>query len=150
MAVVRSPDFLRALNQRDCACNIDPPASSYAIMRRAGPYRGENSGPGKDDRGELDIVEPRPSEIWLKRSDIWLVRRLSQKTADFGVIAIDLGRVPTDAIKEMRHRKVLRELGWCRGNCGIHRNTSTASSWFAVSHHPAARPRPRRGGRAAK
>src|SRR5262245_20783742 len=54
MAVVRSPDFLRALNQRDCACNIDPPASSYAIMRRAGPYRGENSGPGKDDRGELD------------------------------------------------------------------------------------------------
>jgi transposase len=54
MAVVRSPDFLRVLNQRDCACNIDPPASSYAIMRRAGPYRGENSGPGKDDRGELD------------------------------------------------------------------------------------------------
>ena len=54
MAVVRSPDFLRALNQRDCACNIDLPASSYAIMRRAGPYRGENSGPGKDDRGELD------------------------------------------------------------------------------------------------
>jgi len=48
MAVVRSPDFLRVLNQRDCACNIDPPASSYAIMRRAGPYRGENSGPGKE------------------------------------------------------------------------------------------------------
>jgi transposase len=54
VAVVRSPDFLRALNRRDCACNIDPPASSYAIMRRASPYRGENSGPGKDDRGELD------------------------------------------------------------------------------------------------
>ena len=54
VAVVRSPDFLRALNQGDCACNIDPPASSYAIMRRASPYRGENSGPGKDDRGELD------------------------------------------------------------------------------------------------
>ena len=51
MAVVRSPDFLRALNQ---GCNIDPPTSSYAIMRRAGPYRGENSGPGKDYRGELD------------------------------------------------------------------------------------------------
>jgi hypothetical protein len=33
-------------------------------------------------------------------SDIWLVRWLSQKTADFGVIAIDLGRVPADAIKE--------------------------------------------------
>jgi hypothetical protein len=49
VAVVRSPDFLRAFNQRDRACNIDPPASSYAIMRRR-----ENSGLGKDDRGELD------------------------------------------------------------------------------------------------
>src|SRR2546423_170136 len=46
--------FFASSHQRDCACNIDPPASSYAIMRRAGPYRGENSGPGKDDRGELD------------------------------------------------------------------------------------------------
>src|SRR5215831_8853940 len=53
MAVVRSPDFLQTLNQRDCACNIDPPASSYAIMRRACPYRGENNGPGKDIHGEL-------------------------------------------------------------------------------------------------
>src|SRR5258706_2719417 len=57
MAVVRSPDFLRALNQRDCACNIDPPASSYAIMRRAGPYRGENSGPGKD---VAERLTPKP------------------------------------------------------------------------------------------
>jgi hypothetical protein len=32
-----------------CVCNIDPPASPYAIMRRARPYRGENRGPGKDD-----------------------------------------------------------------------------------------------------
>src|SRR5215469_18525559 len=36
---------------------VDPPASSYAIMRRAGPYRGENPVPGKDVRGELT---PRP------------------------------------------------------------------------------------------
>jgi hypothetical protein len=34
--------------------NIDPPASSYAIMRRARPYRGENPAPGKDVDGELD------------------------------------------------------------------------------------------------
>ena len=39
------------------ASHIDPPASSYAIMRRACPYRGENTGPGKDVHGELD---PRP------------------------------------------------------------------------------------------
>src|SRR5215467_5290532 len=39
------------------ASHIDPPASSYAIMRRASPYRGENPGPGEDVEGEL---EPRP------------------------------------------------------------------------------------------
>ena len=36
------------------ASHIDPPASSYAIMRRACPYRGENPGPGKDVHRELD------------------------------------------------------------------------------------------------
>jgi two-component system, OmpR family, sensor histidine kinase KdpD len=36
--------------------------------------------------------------------DIWLVRRVSQKNADFGVIAIDLGSVPPDAIEEVRKR----------------------------------------------
>jgi hypothetical protein len=37
------------------ASHIDPPASSYAIMRRACPYRGENPGPGKDVHGELAL-----------------------------------------------------------------------------------------------
>jgi two-component system, OmpR family, sensor histidine kinase KdpD len=36
--------------------------------------------------------------------DIWLVRRVSQKNADFGVIAIDLGSVPPWAVEEVRHR----------------------------------------------
>jgi two-component system, OmpR family, sensor histidine kinase KdpD len=36
--------------------------------------------------------------------DIWLVRRVSQKTADFGVIAIDLGSIPAAALDEMRQR----------------------------------------------
>jgi hypothetical protein len=36
------------------ASHIDPPASSYVIMRRACPYRGENPGPGKDALRELD------------------------------------------------------------------------------------------------
>ena len=39
------------------ASHIDPPASSYAIMRRACPYRGENNGPGKDVQESLT---PRP------------------------------------------------------------------------------------------
>ena len=36
--------------------------------------------------------------------DIWLVRRVSHKTADFGVIAIDLGSVPPGALDEVRQR----------------------------------------------
>jgi two-component system, OmpR family, sensor histidine kinase KdpD len=36
--------------------------------------------------------------------DIWLVRRVSPKNADFGVIAIDLGSVPAENIEEMRQR----------------------------------------------
>jgi two-component system, OmpR family, sensor histidine kinase KdpD len=36
--------------------------------------------------------------------DIWLVRRVSEKTADFGVIAIDLGSVPAKDLDEVRHR----------------------------------------------
>ena len=35
----------------------DPPASSYAIMRRASPYRGENSGPG---RMIAESLTPKP------------------------------------------------------------------------------------------
>ena len=47
--------FFARLDLGHCVYNIDPPASPYAIMRRACPYRGENRGPGMDDRGELDI-----------------------------------------------------------------------------------------------
>ena len=55
MAVARSSDFSQGSMFGHCVYNIDPPASAYAIMRRACPYRGENRAPGKDDRGELDI-----------------------------------------------------------------------------------------------
>ncbi len=53
------------LNRAKRASHIDPPASSYAIMRRARPYRGENPAPGKDVHGELDPTpgireQPRP------------------------------------------------------------------------------------------
>ena len=42
--------FFARVRKADRDCNIEPPASPYAIMRRVYPYRGENSGPGKDDR----------------------------------------------------------------------------------------------------
>src|SRR5262245_40016795 len=53
------------LNRAKRASHIDPPPSSYAIMRRACPYRGENPAPGKDAHGELDPTpgireRPRP------------------------------------------------------------------------------------------
>ena len=54
LALVRSPLALRCSKRAKRASHIDPPASSYAIMRRACPYRGENNGPGKDVHGELD------------------------------------------------------------------------------------------------
>jgi two-component system sensor histidine kinase KdpD len=36
--------------------------------------------------------------------NVWHVRRVSQKTPDFGVIAIDLGRVPPDEVAEVHQR----------------------------------------------
>ncbi len=53
------------------ASHIDPPASSYAIMRRARPYRGENPEPGKDVLGELDPwpgIREQPGSISTKFS----------------------------------------------------------------------------------
>jgi hypothetical protein len=51
LALVRSPLALRCSKGKR-ASHIDPPASSYAIMRRAYPYLGENHEPGKDVFGE--------------------------------------------------------------------------------------------------
>jgi len=36
--------------------------------------------------------------------NIWLIRRVSPKTPDFGLVAVDLGRVSGDALAEMRQR----------------------------------------------
>jgi two-component system sensor histidine kinase KdpD len=36
--------------------------------------------------------------------DVWLVRRVSQKNPDVGVIAIDLGSVPAGSVEEVRQR----------------------------------------------
>src|SRR5260370_28684307 len=69
MAVVRSPDFLRGLNQRDCACNIDPPASSYAIMRREAATAERTVGPA---RMIAESLTPKPGirEQYRHKADI--------------------------------------------------------------------------------
>jgi len=48
--------FIARARKADRDCNIESPASHYAIMRRAYPYRGENSEPGKD----IVSLTPRP------------------------------------------------------------------------------------------
>ena len=52
-----APGFA-VLERAKRASHIDPLTSSYAIMRRAGPYRGENHGPGKDVQGESLTSRP--------------------------------------------------------------------------------------------
>ena len=61
------PPFIAASERAKRASLIDPPASSYAIMRRARPYRGENHGPGKDFHRELDPtpgIREHPEIAW--------------------------------------------------------------------------------------
>jgi two-component system sensor histidine kinase KdpD len=57
-------------------------------------------------RGAIaEVQEGRaPSTTVDDGGDIWLVRRVSQDNPDFGVIAIDLGSVPSEGIGEMRQR----------------------------------------------
>jgi hypothetical protein len=51
--MVSLTDFC-ARREDDRDCNIQPPASPYAIMRRVHPYRGDDSGPGKDNCWRAD------------------------------------------------------------------------------------------------
>jgi hypothetical protein len=50
------------------ASHIDPPASSYAIMRRARPYRGENPEPGKDVLESLTTGPELENRLGQKRT----------------------------------------------------------------------------------
>jgi two-component system sensor histidine kinase KdpD len=74
-------------------------------------------GAGDSDAGADDVPGPvRAATASIQRGsgfsttvgddsgNVWLVRRVSQRTPDFGVIAIDLGSVPADAVADTRHR----------------------------------------------
>src|SRR5580700_6246506 len=58
MAMVSSPDFLRASERPTAIATLNRQRHPYAIMRRVHPYRGENSGPGKGR--SLESLTPRP------------------------------------------------------------------------------------------
>jgi hypothetical protein len=60
------------------ASHIDPPASPYAIMRRACPYREENPGPGKDQ--VLDVALCSSNRRLIRKTNPWHPR-LSERDA---------------------------------------------------------------------
>ncbi len=89
-----------------------------SLVQRKVVLFGAGSGGDRDAKSEQSALSQRVhaaiAEIQAGRTlattvddgagDIWLIRRVSQKNADFGVIAIDLGSVPPGAIDEVRKR----------------------------------------------
>jgi two-component system sensor histidine kinase KdpD len=85
------------------------------LVQRKVVLFGAGSGDTKPDQGALtQRVHSTIADVQAGRTpattvddaagDIWLVRRVSEKTADFGVIAIDLGSIPAGALDEVRQR----------------------------------------------
>jgi two-component system sensor histidine kinase KdpD len=75
---------------------------------------GSSEAAGKGDAAVPPQVRSAISDVQAGRvveadvtddtGNVWLVRRVSQKTPDFGVIAIDLGRVPADEAADVHQR----------------------------------------------
>jgi two-component system, OmpR family, sensor histidine kinase KdpD len=85
------------------------------VQRKVVLFGAGSAGDTKPDQGALtQRVHSAIADVQAGRmlattvddasGDIWLVRRVSQKNADFGVIAIDLGSVPAGAVDEIRQR----------------------------------------------
>jgi two-component system sensor histidine kinase KdpD len=73
----------------------------------AGDAKAEEVGAPKRVRaaiGEIQRGATLATTVSDRTGNIWLVRRVSQRTPDFGVIAIDLGSVPGDAVDDIRQR----------------------------------------------
>jgi two-component system, OmpR family, sensor histidine kinase KdpD len=88
-------------------------AQRKVVLFGAGsPETGEDSQPG--DAAVPEPVRAAITDVQRGHSieanvtddtgNVWHVRRVSQKTPDFGVIAIDLGRVPADAAADVHQR----------------------------------------------
>lgn len=110
--------FSRRLGAASSAADIYLAIEEHlaSLVQRKVVLFGAGSGGGnKPDQGALtQRVHSAIADVQAGRmlattvddasGDIWLVRRVSQKNADFGVIAIDLGSVPASAVDEIRHR----------------------------------------------
>ena len=87
-------------------------SSARSCCSAAGGRHGDT--PSEADRRSAERVHAAIADVQDGRTpsttvddgagDIWLVRRVSEKTADFGVIAIDLGSVPAENVEEVRQR----------------------------------------------
>jgi len=87
------------------ASHIDPPKSPGAIMRRAQPERGENSGPGKDRRRELDErpgIREQPGSPSPLTCTRWARLMNHQEQTE----PLQPNRQPTVGIASRKHRRV--------------------------------------------
>jgi two-component system sensor histidine kinase KdpD len=60
--------------------------------------------PVRSAAAAIQAGSPPATTVSDNGGNVWLVRRLSQRTPDFGVIAIDLGKVSRDALADIRQR----------------------------------------------
>jgi RecJ-like exonuclease len=49
-------------------------------------------------------MKPRNSIVADANGDTWLIRRVSPRTPDFGLVAVDLGKVTGGELADMRQR----------------------------------------------
>src|SRR5262249_36973874 len=109
--------FSRRLAAAASAADIYPAIEEHlaSLVQRKVVLFGAGSGDGDVKPGELSesLHPPLPqgragrtpaTTVDDGKGDIWLVRRVSPKNADFGVIAIDLGSVPAGTVEEIRQR----------------------------------------------
>ncbi len=87
------------------------PPQRRAVRRPRQPHRrqaaGRQDGAGarpRRDRGRAEAGSAPATTVADHTGNIWLVRRVSERNPDFGVIAIDLGSMPASAVTEVRQR----------------------------------------------
>jgi two-component system sensor histidine kinase KdpD len=108
--------FSRRLAAASSAADINLAIEEHLanlVQRKVVLFGAGGAKPDDDDalparvRAEVaDVQQGRSIGVPVADDDgsIWLVRRVAQRTADFGVIAIDLGNVPTAEMADVSHR----------------------------------------------
>jgi two-component system sensor histidine kinase KdpD len=97
-------DHLATHAQRKVALFV--PGSPAAGEDQAAEQGGDTAVPEPVRAAIADVQGGRSVEanVTDDTGNVWHVRRVSQKTPDFGVIAIDLGRVPANEVADVHQR----------------------------------------------